>query len=122
MVHSVATLLTRNLHEVFGEDDPERRRAAIDEIFTEDAVFYEPEGVHHGREAIDRVAGAIRTAQPGLRYSPLRPPEEMHGLAGRIQWVAAHSREAPAHAGTDVILVRDGRISAIYLFFDPVPA
>jgi hypothetical protein len=33
---SISTLLTRNLHEVFGENDPARRRAAIDEIFTED--------------------------------------------------------------------------------------
>jgi hypothetical protein len=33
--HSISTLLTRNLHEVFDEND---RRAAIDEIFTEDCV------------------------------------------------------------------------------------
>jgi hypothetical protein len=32
-------------------------RAAIDEIFTEDCVFYEPKGVYHGRDEIDRVAG-----------------------------------------------------------------
>jgi hypothetical protein len=41
MPHSISTLLTRNLHDVFGENDPARRRAAIDEIFTEDCVFYE---------------------------------------------------------------------------------
>ncbi|MBL6077087.1 nuclear transport factor 2 family protein [Belnapia sp. T18] len=122
MPNSIATLLTRNLHEVFGEDDPGRRRTVIDELFAEDAVFYEPEGMHRGRDAIDRIAGVIRAAQPGLRYSPLRPPEEMHGAAGRIQWVAGRPGEAPAHAGTDVILARDGRIAAIYLFFDPVPA
>jgi hypothetical protein len=34
-------LLTRNLRDVFGENDPARRRAAIDGIFTEDCVFYE---------------------------------------------------------------------------------
>jgi SnoaL-like domain len=39
MSFSVSTLLTRNLHDVFGENDPARRRAAIDEIFTEDCVF-----------------------------------------------------------------------------------
>jgi hypothetical protein len=38
-----------------------RRRAAIDEIFTEDCVFYEPsKGVYRGRDEIDRVAGAIK--------------------------------------------------------------
>ena len=45
MSSSISTLLTRNLNDVFGENDPARRRAAIDEIFTEDCVFYEPTGV-----------------------------------------------------------------------------
>ena len=42
MSYSISTLLTRNLHDVFGENDPARRRAAIDEIWTEDGVFYDP--------------------------------------------------------------------------------
>jgi hypothetical protein len=42
MSYSVSTLLIRNLHDVFGENHPARRRAAINEIFTEDCVFYEP--------------------------------------------------------------------------------
>ena len=48
MSYSISTLLTRNLHDVFGENDPARRRAAIDEIFTEDCVFYEPSGHAQG--------------------------------------------------------------------------
>ena len=56
MSHSISTLLTRNLHDVFGENDPARRRATIDEIFTEDCVFYDPgRGVYRGRDEIDRV-------------------------------------------------------------------
>ena len=50
-------MLTRNLYDVFGENDPARRRAAIDEIFTGDCVFYDPKGgVYRGREEIDRIA------------------------------------------------------------------
>ena len=45
MSYTISTLLTRNLQDVFGENDPARRCAAIDEIFTEDCVFYEPSGV-----------------------------------------------------------------------------
>jgi hypothetical protein len=44
MSNSILTLLLRNLSDVFGENEPERRRAAIDEIFHEDAVFYDPKG------------------------------------------------------------------------------
>ena len=58
MDNSISTLLTRNLYDVFVEIDPVRRRAAIDEIFAEDCVFYDPlGGVYRGHDAIDRVAG-----------------------------------------------------------------
>src|SRR4029077_12305697 len=115
---SISTLLARNLQDVFGEGDPARRRAAIDEIFTEDGVFYDPiNGAHPGRDAIDRVAGAIRATHPDFRYQPIAEPEEL-GNAGRIQWVSGPPGEAPAYAGTDFIIVRDGWIAAVYLFFD----
>jgi len=55
MSYSISTLLLRNLSDVFGENDPVRRRAAIDEIFHEDAVFCDPKGgVFRGRDEIDR--------------------------------------------------------------------
>jgi len=121
MSQSIATLLTRNLHDVFGENDPARRRAAIGEIFTEDCVFYDPSRrAYHGRDEIDGVAGAIRATHPDFRYQPIAEPEEL-GNGGRIQWVSGRSGEAPAYAGTDFIIARDGRIAVLYLFFDKLP-
>ena len=118
MPHSIATLLTRNLHDVFGENDPARRRAAIDEIYAEDIVFYDPsKSVYRGRDEIDRVAGALRATHPDFQYQPIAEPEEL-GDGGRVQWVSGRPREAPAYAGTDFIIAREGRIAAIYLFFD----
>ena len=121
MSYSISTLLTRNLHDVFGENDPARRREAIDEIFTDDCVFYDPsKGVYRGRDEIDRVAGAIRATHPDFRYQPITGPEEL-GNGGRIQWVSGRPGEAPAYAGTDFIIARDGRIATVYLFFDKLP-
>jgi hypothetical protein len=121
MSYGISALLTRNLYDVFGENDPARRRAAIDEIFTEDSVFYEPSGgVYRGREAIDRVAATIRATHPDFRYQPIAEPEEL-GNGGRIQWVEGRSGEAPANAGTDFIIAHNGRIAALYLFFDQLP-
>jgi hypothetical protein len=103
---------------VRGENDQARRRAAIDEIFTEDAVFYDPsKSVYRGRDEIDRIADAIRAAHPDFRYQPITEPEEL-GNGGRVQWVSGRPGEAPAYAGTDFIIARDGRIPAVYLFFD----
>ena len=121
MSYSISTLLTRNLQDVFRENDPARGRAAINEIFTEDCVFYDPNGgVYRGRDEIDRIAGAIKATHPDFSYQLIAEPEEV-GDGGRVAWVAGRSGEAPAYAGTDFIIARDGRIAAIYLFFDKLP-
>ena len=118
MSYSISTLLTRNLHDVFGENDPARRRAAIDEIFTEDCVFYDPKGgVYRGREEIDRIAGVVKATHPDFRYQSIAEPEEV-GDGGRVRWVSGRPGEEPAYAGTDFIIARHGRIAAVYLFFD----
>src|SRR6478672_8529033 len=121
MSYSISTLLIRNLHNVFGENDPARRRAAINEIFTEDCVFYDPNGgVYRGRDEIDRIAGAIKGTHPDSRYQSIAEPEEL-GNGGRVQWVSGRPGEPPAYAGTDFVITRDGQIAALYLFLDKLP-
>jgi SnoaL-like domain len=121
MSNSISTLLLRNLTDVFGENDPARRRAAVQELYAEDGVFYDPsKGVYRGRDEIDRIAGEIRATHLDFRYKPIAEPEET-GNGGRVRWVAGRPGEAPAYAGTDFIIARDGRIAALYLFFDKLP-
>jgi hypothetical protein len=121
MSNTISALLIRNLRDVFGENEPARRRAAIDELYTKDGVFYDPsKGVYRGRDEIDRIAGAIRATHPDFRYQPIAEPEEL-GNGGRVKWVSGRPGEAPAYAGTDFIISRDGRIAALYLFFDKLP-
>lgn len=118
MSPSISTLLVRNLNDVFGENDPARRRAAIDEIYAEDCVFYDPQGgVFRGRDEIDRIAGVVKATHPDFRYQPIAEPQEV-GNGGRVQWVSGRPGEEPAYAGTDFIVAKEGRISAVYLFFD----
>src|SRR5690349_16975721 len=88
MSYSISNLLIRNLRDVFGENDPARRRAAIDEIWAEDGVFYDPNsGAHRGRDEIDRVAGAIKVTHPDFRYQPIAKPQEL-GDAGMVPWIS----------------------------------
>src|SRR5260370_33000298 len=116
MSYSISTLLTRNLHDVFGENDPARRRAAIDEIFTEDCMFYDPKGgVYRGRGEIDRIAGEVKCTHPDFRYQPIAEPKEV-GSGGRGQWGSGGSGEGAAYTIADFIISRACRTAARYTF------
>jgi SnoaL-like domain len=118
MSYSNSTLILRNLRDVFGENDPARRRAAIDELYNEDGVFYDPNsGAHRGRDEIDRIAGVIKATHPDFQYRPIAAPEEL-GDGARVKWVSGSPGKKPAYAGTDFLIARNGRIAAVYLFFD----
>lgn len=42
-------------------------------------------------------------------------------MAGAFRGVSGRRGEAPAYAGTDFIVARDGLIAAVYLSFDKQP-
>lgn len=110
-------LLRRNLQEVFGEGDAKRRRAAIDELWTENATLYVPPGVVVGREAIDKFAGELRATHPHFVYTPTSEPQALHN-AGRLAWGSGPRGEVPDYTGWDVIIVEGDRIAALYVFLD----
>lgn len=114
-------LLHRNLEEVFGEGDAARRRAAIEELYTEDCVLYVPPGPFVGREAPDKFAGDLRATHPDFAYTPLGEPQALHN-ASRLAWGSGPRGVTPAYTGLDVIIVRDGRIAALYVFLDSMPS
>ena len=71
MSYSNSTLILRNLRDVFGENDPARRRAVIDEIYNEDCVFYDPNRRRSSwpRTRSDRrCAGVIKATHPDFQY------------------------------------------------------
>src|ERR1700692_2955087 len=70
MSNIIETLLVRNLQEVFGEGDPVRRRAAIEELYAEDCVVLLPIGRYVGHQALDQVAGELRGGHRSFVYTP----------------------------------------------------
>src|SRR3981189_1468643 len=74
-VSGIETLLNRNLPEVFGEGDSARRRAAIQELYTEGCVLYARPGTFAGHAALDKFAGDLRATHPHFRlYASWRAP------------------------------------------------
>ena len=109
----IIELLHRNLQEVFGEGDAARRRAAIDQFYTDDCVLYVPPGVFVGRDALDKFAGDLRATHPDFAYTPRGEAQALHS-AGILAWGSGPRGEAPDYTGLDVIIVRDGRIGSTF--------
>jgi hypothetical protein len=117
----IIELLYRNLQEVFGEGDAARRRAAIRDLYTEDCVLYVPPGVFVGRAALDKFAGDLRGTHPHFAYTPHGEPQALHN-AGRLAWGSGPRGEKPDYTGMDVIIVREDKIAALYVFLDSMPS
>jgi len=113
-------LLLRNLQEVFGEGDARRRREAIEALYTEDCLIYVPPGVLVGHDALDQFAGDLRATHPHFVYTPHSKPQALHN-GGRLAWGSGPRGESPDYTGWDVIIVRDGKIAALYVFLDTYP-
>ena len=116
----IIELLYRNLQEVFGEGDAARRRAAIRDLYAEDCVLYVPPGVFVGHAALDKFAGELRATHPLFAYTPHGEPQPLHN-AGRLAWGSGPRGENPDYTGMDVIIVRDDKIAALYVFLDSTP-
>src|SRR6202021_4140327 len=121
MSERIHELLLRNLLEVFGEGDSAKRRSAIEELYTDDCVLYVPPGALVGHEALDKCAVDLRATHPHFVYTPHGEPQALHN-AGRLAWGSGPSGDPPDYTGMDVIIVRDGKIAALYVFLDATPS
>jgi hypothetical protein len=108
-VTDIATLLSENLHRVFGNRDPESRRRAIAELYADDVVFVDPEETLAGVDALDRkVVSLLEQAPPTFVFQQEGPVYVAPGF-GAVAWSLGPAG-APVVRGVDVITVVDGRI------------
>src|ERR1700693_2953545 len=103
-------LMQANLLRVFGDRNAAPRRAALAELYAEDATLYDPETVATGRDAISAaVDDLLRRLPPDFVFTAAGPAVGHNG-AGRLFWRAGPPGGRVAVTGTDVALVEDGRV------------
>src|SRR5258708_28238201 len=121
MSNRIHELLHRNLQEVFGEGDPARRRAAIDELYTEDCLLYVPPGKLVGREALDKFAGDLRATHPEFVYTPHGEPQALHD-AGRLAWGSGPRGAPPDYTELHFTILLDAQVPSLHVFLDSMPS
>jgi hypothetical protein len=118
MSPTVEGLLHRNLREVFSERDETRRRRAIGELMTDDVVFSDRNRSQVGQDALNAAVAALQARLPPFVFSERTPPQTIAD-AGHVAWQFGPPGELPRVTGMDFIVVRDGKIAALYVFLDP---
>lgn len=114
-------LMQANIVRVFNERNPERRRVALGELYTEDAILYDPETVATGREAISDAVGHLLHRLPTNFAFTATGHTVGHNGAARLFWKAGPPDGPVAVTGTDVVHIEGGRIKLLYVFVDPEP-
>jgi SnoaL-like protein len=118
MSDTLADLLLKNLSEVFGERDSERRMTAIKNLYSEDAVFFEAEQRFEGRQTISDAVAALQASFPAeFEFSAVAPPARNHDV-GRLFWRLGPAGSPPVVNGMDVAQFKDGRIRSLYVFLN----
>ena len=118
MSDTLADLMLRNLSEVFGERHSERRMAAIKNLYSEDAVFFEAERRFEGRQTISDAVATFQASFPAeFKFSAVAPPARNHEV-GRLFWRLDPAGSPPVANGMDVTRFKDGRIHSLYAFLN----
>ena len=111
-------LMQRNLRDVFGQRDPERRLAVIQQIYAPDATLYEPQGAFQGHAAIsDAVSALWDSLPPDFSFSSMGPAVGHHGVA-RLRWASGPAGGPVAVTGIDVARIERQRIQSLHVFLD----
>jgi len=77
--------LAQRYIDTWNEADPSARRAAVDQLYTEDARYIDPLAVAEGPEAIASMIGAVQQQFPDFRFRLAGPVDGHHDQA-RFGW------------------------------------
>ena len=116
---SPSIILERNLSLVFNERDPQKRIAALADLYTDDAIMYEAENIVTGQAAISSTVDfLLGRLPPGFRFYPTGAAVGHHDLTC-LRWTGSIPDGTVIVSGTDVAHLKDGRIASLYVLIDP---
>ena len=102
-------------------DDPEVRRAAIEQAWTPGHRFCDPLAEVAGYDELDGFIAQVRSHYEGARFALAGGVDAHHGVA-RWSWTMTLPDGSVPAVGYDVVrLADDGRITDFVGFFGPLP-
>jgi hypothetical protein len=99
------TDLVQNYIAVWNERDVAKRRLLIDQVFSDECIYIDPNDSVIGRDAIERLVEALQARLPGLRFT-LAGHVNAHHDQALFGWIlAAPGAAMPAATGIDMAVL-----------------
>lgn len=112
--------LARDYIALWNETGADTRREMIRDTWTEDATYTDPMFEASGHEGIDALVAGFQQQFPGVAFRPIGETEAHHDRA-RFSWELVTPGGDVIAAGTDVAVIRSGRLQMVTGFFDQAP-
>ena len=102
--------------------DPSDRQRLLDAHWAPEVVYVDPLAEVAGREALDRLIGAVQSQYPDFVFTQASEADAHHRQL-RFTWGLGPAGEEPAIIGFDVVVLDEhDRIRDVRGFLDQVPA
>ena len=111
-------MLRENIHGVFGEPDAAKRNKAIARLWADDGVFVDHNDRYEGHARIALAADGLAKKFPNFIFTERGEIVAIPG-AGKLNWGFGPAGAEPVITGSDVLVITDDKIGAIYTFLDP---
>ena len=116
MSDSIENLVAAHLDAWNAPAGPDRERA-ITELYSAAVVIAEPDAKYHGYRGMTEAISNLQAQLPDARLSRTGQIERAQDLV-TYTWSLGPRDEPPIATGRDVLIVRDGLITSLYVLID----
>ncbi|SDW10371.1 nuclear transport factor 2 family protein [Paenibacillus sp. CF384] len=115
-------ILEKHMFSVWSETDRERRRLAIDEVYRENCMIFDPmfTDPFQGRDKLMNLIDQVQEQFPGFVFRI--ESYDAHHQTVRLHWsYGPPGVKQPVVTGEDFILFEEGQIKSMYIYIDQPP-
>ncbi len=117
---STTNELMQKHFKIWSDTDREPRRTAMDEVYSENCRVYDPsyDKVFVGRDEIMTLVDEIQAKFPGFGFTVIPGSLDEHHGHLRISWYYGATDNPQAFTGQEFMVVKEGLIDEVTVFFD----
>ena len=116
MVEPIASVVTAHLDTWNGPAGADREES-IAKIYSSDVFVGEPGAAYQGHAGMSAAIAALQAQLPGTAISRSGPIQTAQDLV-TYSWTLGVEGHEPVASGRDVLVVREGQITSLYVLID----